>query len=165
MSLKHSRFHVEPTFNYRGDVVEPHFGEPDEYVERIVEWVYYCPKPQTYGCYTLWKVLHQQKRIDVLEDMVGTMTDEMASLRRTIQKQQEQTEEILRRLERNDAQTQGLVGLAQAQERSIETIREKITPVTATVVEVECYKCGRCCGGNCSNRPFVPYRRPTPPTY
>jgi len=80
MSLKQTRFHVEPMFNYRGDVMNPFFGEPDEYVERIVDWVKDSRCPQTYGCYTLFKVLHQQKRIDILEDTAEGMSDEIIEL-------------------------------------------------------------------------------------
>jgi hypothetical protein len=174
MSLKQARFHVEPVFNYRGDEVNPFFGEPDEHVERIVDWVKGCKFPQTYGCYTLWKVLHQQKRTDVVEYTVEAIEDELASLRQTARQQQQQIQDLLQRFECQEAQTQGLVGLTQAQDRSITNVREKLishekgietireqiaAQVMATVIEIECSKCRRFCGGECEpRRPFISLR-------
>jgi hypothetical protein len=143
MSLKKLRFHVEPVFNYRGNVVDPQFGHVHEYIERIVDWVKGCRTPQLYGCYTLWKVLHQQKRIDVLEDAI-------TSLRKIIEQQQEQNREMMLRLERQESQIQGLVGLVQAQEERIASIHEQIAAqVTATVVETGCLMCKGFCKGVC----------------
>ena len=139
MSLKKARFHVEPVFNYRGNIVDPSFGDVHEYMENVVDWVKGCRSPQMYGCYTLWKVLHQQKRIDVLEH-------EVTSLRQIIIQQQEETQEILRRLERQEEH-------AQQQQGSIDQIREQITAqVTATVVETECGMCRGYCKGVCPMR-------------
>jgi hypothetical protein len=86
MSLKNARFHVEPVFNYRGNIVSPCFGTPDEYLERTVDWIKGCPVPQTYGCYTLWKVLHQQRRIDVLEKIVERLIHDVSSLRHKVRR-------------------------------------------------------------------------------
>lgn len=167
MSLKQYRFHVEPVFKFRGDTVDPYFGQPEEYVERIVDWVKGCPQPQTYGCYTLFKVLHQKRRIDVLEAMVEatmeTTTDRIAELRVT---HDAEKQELFDRLERQEAQVQGLLGLVKAQEKtiehlqkSIETIQEQIsTQVTATVV-TECALCGKFCDGCLvPKRPFISIR-------
>ena len=96
MSLKQTRFHVEPVFHYRGDEVTPFFGEPDEYVERIVDWIKGCKCPQAYGCYTLWKVLHQQKRVDILEDTAEGMSDEIIELYDSKDKHDTQIEELER---------------------------------------------------------------------
>ena len=156
MSLKQARFHVEPIFHFRGDELDPYFGEPHEFEERIVDWVRGCPQPQTYGCYTLWKVLHQQKRIDILEDMVESMRKEMTTL--------------LRRFEPLERQVQGLVELTGAQERSIELMRERNnslqerfdSQVIATVVEIGCGICTGVCEGKCkepTKRPFFGVRR------
>ena len=167
MSLKQSRFHVEPVFKFRGDTVDPYFGQPEEYVERIVDWVKGCPQPQTYGCYTLFKVLHQKRRIDVLEAMVEatmeTTTDRIAELRVT---HDAEKQELFDRLERQEAQVQGLLGLVKSQEKtiehlqkSIETIQEQISAqVTATVV-TECALCGKFCDGCLvPKRPFISIR-------
>jgi hypothetical protein len=80
MALKFARFHVEPMWYYEGKLVKPDFGRPDQYMDKIVEWVKRCPCPQTYGTYTLWKVMHQQKRIDALEGMVKLMMLEIIKL-------------------------------------------------------------------------------------
>jgi hypothetical protein len=174
MSLKQSHFHVEPVFMFRGDTVDPYFGQPEEYVERIVDWVKGCPQPQTYGCYTLFKLLHQKRRIDVLEIMVEatmeTVTDRIAELRVD---HDAQKQELIDRLERQEAQVQGLLGLVKAQERMIDNLREKITTqeksietireqisaqVTATVV-TECAICGKFCDGCLiPRRPFISMR-------
>ena len=185
MSLKQSRFHKEPVFCFRGDTVEPYFGLPEEYPERIVEWVKGCPQPQTYGCYTLFKVLHQQRRIDVLEIMAETtmeaVTDRIAEFRvendvqtqellERLETQEAKTQDLLARLRSQEAQVQGLLGLIKAQERTIEHLRDKTTSqeesiagiqvqlsaqVTATVV-TECAICGKFCDGCLlPRRPFL----------
>jgi len=174
MSLKQSRFHVEPVFCFRGDTIDPFFGQPEEYVERIVDWVKGCSHPQTYGCYTLFKLLHQKRRIDVLETTMNTtmelVTDKIAELRVT---HDAEKQDLFDRLERQDAQVQGLLGLVKAQERMIDNLREKITTqeksietireqisaqVTATVV-TECTICGKFCDGCLiPRRPFISMR-------
>lgn len=143
MSLKQARFHVEPGFRYRNDSMEPFFGPPEEYVERIVEWVATCPKPQTYGCYTLFKVLHQTIRIDVLESIVTDMDEEIASLRKKLKKQAAQTEDILKIVE---AQTKELREHRKAHEALLERVNaiEPILAYPTTQAEVVACVCDRC---------------------
>ena len=81
MSLKGLKFHVEPDWFYEGELTKPDFGRPDQYMGKIVEWVKGCPYPQTYGCYALWKITHQQKRIDVMEKMMEVMFEEIVELK------------------------------------------------------------------------------------
>jgi len=166
MSLKQSRFHKEPAFCFRGDTVEPYFGLPEEYPERIVEWVKDCPQPQTYGCYTLFKVLHQQRRIDVLEIMAETtmdaVTDRITEFRvdndaqtqellerletqdahrqellERLETQEAQTQGLLARLRSQEAQVQGLLGLIKTQERTIEHLRDKTTRQEKSIESIQ----------------------------
>ena len=72
----------QPVWWYDGFINQPNFGaNPEQYMEHIVNWVKGCPVPQTYGCFALWKIKHQQDRIEQLEDIVYRLIGEVEKLK------------------------------------------------------------------------------------
>jgi hypothetical protein len=72
----------QPVWRYEGTLVQPNFGaDPDKYMEHIVAWVKKDDIPQRYGCFALWKIKHQQDRIEQLEDIVYRLIGEVENLK------------------------------------------------------------------------------------
>ena len=72
----------QPRWNYGGPLEQPNFGsDPDKFMTHIVRWVEKADIPQRYGCYALWKIAHQQQRIEQLEMIVLRLIDEVEKLK------------------------------------------------------------------------------------
>ena len=72
----------QPRWNYQGPLEQPNFGaDPDQYMGHIVKWVAQDDTPQRYGCYALWRITHQQQRIEQLEEIVLRLIDEVEKLK------------------------------------------------------------------------------------
>lgn len=73
----------QPRWNYKGALEQPNFGaDPDQYMNHIVQWVGQDDVPQRYGCYALWRITHQQRRIEQLEDIVLRLIGEVEKLKK-----------------------------------------------------------------------------------
>jgi hypothetical protein len=51
-------------------------------MNHIVQWVGEDDVPQRYGCYALWRITHQQRRIEQLEDIVLRLIGEVEKLKK-----------------------------------------------------------------------------------
>ena len=72
----------QPRWNYGGPLEQPNFGaDPEQYMDHIVSWVERAEIPQRYGCYALWRITHQQRRIEQLEEIVLRLIDEVEKLK------------------------------------------------------------------------------------
>jgi len=72
----------QPRWNYEGPLEQPNFGsDPDKFMPHIVRWVGQDDVPQRYGCYALWRITHQQQRIEQLEMIVLRLLDEVETLK------------------------------------------------------------------------------------
>jgi hypothetical protein len=72
----------KPRWRWEGPMEEPNFGaDPDKYMDHIVRWVK-DGYPQTYGSYALWRITHQQQRIEQLEDIVLRLIVEVEELKK-----------------------------------------------------------------------------------
>ena len=66
----------KPRWRWEGPMEEPNFGaDPDLYMDHIGSY------PQTYGSYALWRITHQQQRIEQLEDIVLRLIGEVEKLK------------------------------------------------------------------------------------
>jgi hypothetical protein len=76
----------QPVWNYEGRLEQPNFGaDPDMYMTHIVNWVKVHEHPQSYGCYALWRITHQQQRIEQLETIVMRLIKEVEQLKKTVE--------------------------------------------------------------------------------
>lgn len=72
----------QPRWNYDGPLEQPNFGaDPDQFMTHIVRWVGQDDVPQRYGCYALWRIAHQQQRIEQLESIVLRLIKEVEKLK------------------------------------------------------------------------------------
>jgi len=72
----------KPRWHWEGPMEEPNFGaDPDLYMDHIVHWVKSNGHPQTYGSYALWRITHQQQRIEQLESIVLRLIGEVEKLK------------------------------------------------------------------------------------
>jgi hypothetical protein len=72
----------QPAWRYNGFLIQPNFGaDPDKYMDHIVHWVGSDDVPQRYGCYALWRITHQQQRIEQLEDIVLRLIKEVEKIK------------------------------------------------------------------------------------
>jgi len=72
----------QPRWSWKGPLEQPNFGaDPDKYMDHIVRWVAEDDIPQRYGCYALWRITHQQRRIEQLEDIVMRLICEVEKLK------------------------------------------------------------------------------------
>ena len=72
----------QPKWNWQGPLEQPNFGaDPDQYMKHIVHWVGQDDVPQRYGCYALWRITHQQQRIEQLEEIVLRLIKEVEKLK------------------------------------------------------------------------------------
>jgi len=154
MSLKQTRFYVEPALYYKG-LSHPEYGNPESYMDNIVSWVAKHEHIQGPTCYALWKIKHQEQRIDALEGIVKSLIEELHAQREAYTIEFRRQETLAR-------------DLRQFQECQMDELREKIKdlePIYATELPyakvVECPSCGEAHEGSCSkSRPFMPLRRP-----
>jgi hypothetical protein len=82
-SLKRTIRNIEqPVWVNVGGMMAPNFGvNPDLYMRHIIDWVGTRPHPETWGCYALWRITHQQARIEQLEDIVYRLIGEVEKLK------------------------------------------------------------------------------------
>jgi hypothetical protein len=73
----------KPRWHWQGPLEEPNFGaDPEQYMDHIVDWVKQSEEyPQRYGSYALWRITHQQQRIEQLEDIVLRLIGEVEKLK------------------------------------------------------------------------------------
>ena len=75
----------QPRWHWQGAIDTPNFGsDPEKYMDHIVNWVRCCTYKQKWGCYALWRITHQQQRIEQLELIVLRLIGEVENLTQTV---------------------------------------------------------------------------------